>query len=245
MRQLLRRCGMCWVWALLVLGCDRAELPEKAPSGADYFPLESGRYFIYQVDSTAIVFNRETIYQYQERHTITDSFRNEAGGITYLMQRAFRASAEAAWQPLSAWQVRRSGEELVVVEGNTPFVRLAFPVQTGRSWNGNAFNSITGKDNCGDGVRFTCDRYEVTGTGGSVTLSTGLAFNDTIEITEEDVPDVLTIFDVRKSVYAKGVGLVQREVTYYDYCTAGACFGREEIDSGLRYRLTLIEYGTL
>ncbi len=245
MRQVLRRWVGCFAAAIMALGCDRAELPVNPATGTEYFPLQTGRYFIYQVDSTAIVFNVETLYQYQVRHTFSDSFRNEAGGITYVMKREFRSSENTAWQPMEAWQVRSSRDELVAVEGNTPFLRLAFPLQVGQSWNGNAFNSLTGKDNCGDGVRFTCDRYEVTSAGEPVSLSTGLSFDETVEITEEEVPDVLTIYDVRKSFYAKGVGLVLREVTYYDYCTAGACFGREEIDTGLRYRLTLLEHGKL
>lgn len=230
---------------LAMMACDNAEQPLVESRGADYFPLQIGSYSIYDVDSTAILFQVETNYKFQIKHTVTDSFRNSAGGYTYVISRYKRTDETAPWVPAPTWQARVNEREGILIEGNLPFIKIVFPIQTGVAWNGNAQNALKGQESCGDNIRFDCDRYEALIPGEPLELTSGMSFSEVVKVVEQDSPDLISIHDVRYSVYARGVGLIAREQVYLKYCSDNdlGCLGKQQIDEGTRFKMTLTDYG--
>jgi hypothetical protein len=118
----------------------------------------------------------------------------------------------------------------VLVEGNVRFVKLQFPIDAGIEWNGNAMNNIGGDDFCND---LPCDVYEVSEVDPDVLVVLG------------NEPDLLVKYDVRTETYRKDVGLISKEMTVLEYCTTQDCFGKQFVNTGIRYTQTLIDNGQI
>jgi hypothetical protein len=202
--------------------------------GHDYFPLRVGMYSIFDVES--IVYSQfnssdepETA-RYQLQTEVVDSFNNTAGTITYVIHRSTRPNSTAGWEFLDTWSWRIEGEMAVVQEGNTPVVKLAFPLAEGLRWNANAFNALE------------VDHYSITTLGAPLTVNQ-LDFTKTVTVEQEVYDDKVTRKDVRTEVYAKGVGLIRREASELVYCTQQVCLNNQIIESGTIYKQEITEYG--
>lgn len=227
---------------VLVWACtDDTEFISKKDT--DYFPIEVGNYFVYDVEETKYSpIDGQEDFLYQSKILVTDSFQNNTGGITYVIQRANKKVGESQFEYQETWSVRIEPAQVVVSEGNTSFVKLAFPLSAGRKWNGNALNTLGGEESCGDGATFSCDIYEIGDIGFQFDLN-GDLLNETVEVIQNNNTDLIVKQDVRKEVYVRNIGLVYKESTILEYCTVGACIGQQQIEQGLILRQTLNNYG--
>ena len=234
---------MRYAWialVVLIVSCSRRE-PAPLPAVTDYFPLQTRHYSIFLVDSTVITQNVSTTYHYQLQTVLTDSFPNSEGGYTYVMQRSKRSDSTSAWTSMESWSLRATPYEAVVNEGNVAYLKIVGPPGNGVAWNGNAYNVNGGTEKCPDADTFTCDIYEITGFMKAFTAGNGLSFQNTMTVDQNDDED-LTQKDVRSEVYAKGVGLVSRQMNVLEYCTVN-CTEDQFVDTGLIYTQTIIAYG--
>lgn len=227
---------------LLIIGCSEDELPEL-PSDADFFPLLTGNFWVYDVEETQYsVSAGEQNFAYQTKLTVTDSFPNLGGGFTYVIQLSRKNEGESSFAYADTWAVRSEANQIIVEEGGVPFVKLAFPLVAGKKWDGNAFNTLEGEEDCGNGESFTCDLYAVADE--PITFEIGdETFSDAVEVIQNNNQDLIVKQDIRKEVYIRNVGLASRTVTILEYCTVGACIGQQEIENGIVSTQTLIEYG--
>ena len=62
---------------------------------------------------------------------------------------------------------------------------------------------------------------------------------------QDNENDPIVKQDVRKSIYAKSIGLVYREITILEYCTVGNCIGKQIVENGVILKQTLNNYGGL
>lgn len=209
----------------------------------DYFPVQVGAYFIYDIQETRYTpIDGKVDFLYQSKILVTDSFANNAGGTTYVLQRATKVEGESQFKYLDTWSVRREPSQVVVSEGNISFVRLAFPLSKGRQWNGNALNTLGGEENCGDDSTFSCDIYEIGDIGFQFDFH-GEVLNETIEVIQNNNIDLIVKQDVRKEIYVRNIGLVYKESTILEYCTVGSCIGQQQIEKGHVLKQTLVSYG--
>jgi hypothetical protein len=202
-------------------------------SGEDLMPMKVGSFIVYNIDETR--YSEVAPVQksnYQLRVSVIDSFPNDEGTVTYVLTRNKRLSASASWQNIDTWSARPSATEIVVNEQNVSFVKLSFPIKNGSKWNGNKFNTI------GE------DEYTVIAHNEPAVFG-GISFDRTTTVLEEDNDDHIVFLDQRKSVYARGVGLVYRELTQLNYCTLDNCLGQQKINNGLIYKQEISEYGNL
>jgi hypothetical protein len=218
------------ILVIAMASCEPAVDHIIVARGAEYFPLETGAYAIYSVDSTSIRQNIETHYQYQLRVEVKSAFTSGAGNTSFVISRQRRNSATDPWTTAGTWSAWTDVRNAVSVEDNQRFVKLQFPINTGIVWNGNQLNSLEGDDDCGGQ---TCDRYEIT------------EVDPDVVVVQSDVEDTLVKYDVRKEVYRKDVGLIYKEMTVLEYCTQQNCLGNQFVDQGVKYMQTLIENGQL
>ncbi len=201
-------------------------------AGRDYFPLQKGLYQIYNIDSTGYSQTSQPVNrQYQIMVEVTDSFPSSGPSYTYVLSRSIRASEAALWRNLDTWSVKIVNGEAIVSEGNTPYVKLFFPVETGNSWDGNKFNTL-GQDD-----------YDLIDVNKPFTLEHGIIFELTLTVQQELNDDPIVFQDIRKEVYARGVGLIHKEINQLTYCTDDSCLGQQIIESGILYKQEIIEYG--
>ncbi|MEM1320427.1 MAG: hypothetical protein AAGG75_09225 [Bacteroidota bacterium] len=188
--------------------------------GYEYFPLEVGKYTIYQVDSvlfdttgTGVVIDSTQSFI---RETIVDTFVDNSGQTNYRIEREWRRSLGETWTVQDVWTALRSDIRAERVEENFRFVKMVFPLSVGRSWDGNQFIDInTNISVAGETiVPFKNWFYEILSVGepGAVGV---LQFDEVAEITQADAENFI---ELRRSFerYARGVGLIYREMWILD-----------------------------
>jgi hypothetical protein len=216
---------------------------EKRPvlSDFEYFPLLTGSYFEYDVEEIRYALSIPETIQYDLRIVVADSFQNTSGTMTYVLHRAMRPAPGSAWEPLETWSARINGRQVILSEGNVPYVVLNFPAQKGNQWNGNSFNNeispFTGNNE---------DIYMITEVGTSCVFP-GVSYSDCLTIIQEDDEDPVLYVDKRSEQYVRKVGLVMKETIQLKYCTneGQGCLGQQIVEEGVIYKQILKEYGKM
>jgi hypothetical protein len=210
---------------MLIISCSEQEQVEP-DLGMDYFPLQVGNYSIYDVlETTILPSSEENSISYELKLTVTDSVVNEKGEVTYIMVREKRISPSASWQSVETWSATVINNRVVQNESNVSFVKLIFPPSLNLSWDGNQYNDLPyngGIESFYDG---SDTPYFISEMDQPITLSTGFTAETSLTVVQNDYNDVITGIDERKEVYAKGVGLVYKEINQFINCNGTICTG--------------------
>jgi hypothetical protein len=218
------------LFSAVFAGCEGEE-SLKLDSGAAYFPLRKGLYHIYQVNEVRYTTSAEPEdLNYEIMSEVIDSFPSAEGLYTYVMQRSRRWAADDPWEVMDTWSARIGKSELIVSEGNIPFVKMSFPIRQDARWDGNAFNAIGH------------DEYRLTDIQQDMEVG-DKTFEKAITIEQERNEDVVVYNDQRVEMYALDVGLVYKEVIKLNYCTADNCLGQQKVNDGYEMKMIIKEYG--
>ena len=199
--------------------------------GAEYFTFHTGTFQVYDVTETRYSLSEDPVQvSYQLRAEVVDSFPTINNLYTYVIRREKRATASDPWQPVDTWSAREENGQIIVSEGNTPYVKFSSPLAAENVWDGNAYNT------------FGEDQYRYTGIAIPMDLN-GMTFDNTITVEQEDNEDAIVFRDERKEVYALHLGLVYKELIQLNYCTDDVCLGQQMIDQGIEIRMVIKDYG--
>lgn len=217
---------------LLFLGlfwqCSEIKDTDPQSLGSSFFPLNVGDYRIYQVEGIKYALDVDSLFSYQLKESVVDSFINLESGISYKILREKKDDQADVWLFDSLWTARKDEGKAVMVENNVPIVKLTFPIGDSVSWDGNSLN----------------DQFqdEFTMTSVNRPYSDDFAsYNNTATVIQEFLPDLNVNWISRKEVYAESFGLVYKENILLIYNQSA--IGAEIVDSGLRYYQHLVEYG--
>lgn len=183
---------------------------------ADYYPLQVGKYIVYQGDSTVFVGldGRREMRYFQVKDSVDAEVTDAQGRPSFRIRRFTRDSAGMqAWRDNNTFLVTPRPGSIEYVENNLRFIKLRLPIAEGSTWAGNSYINYNSNYAGGNEYNFyqLWDyRYE----------SVGLPFaNDLL-----DVPDAIVINQVddvtgsetrySREVYGKGIGLVYKELLY-------------------------------
>jgi len=214
-----------------VIGCENTyhEInPEQL--GHSFYPLDIGNFRDYKVQyiKYSILGNHDTIH-YFLKEQVVDTFLNQTGEITYLLNRYKKTYDTLSWTLDSVWTVSKSNTNLVVIENNIPFVKLVFPVKDEKSWDGNAFNILD------EELYFYEDTFQSTIIDDNTYT--------TLKVVQQNNPDPIVTTEIRNEIYAENIGLIYKESIILHYCTENECLGDKIIEKGSDYRQELIGYG--
>jgi hypothetical protein len=200
-------------------------------SDYDYFPLESGRYIIYDVQEQQYALNAaHTLRSYQLKEVTGSVYSDVTGQPAYRLLRYRRSTQTQPWQADSIWSARMVNNEAIRTENGLDFVKLIVPVRDQLSWNGNRYN-IRGQDDYI--VRNSKQPYRVFDK----------QFNETVTVVEQN-DSTLVSQDKRIDVYAKGIGLIYKERVQVQFCSSSpACIGTYQIEYGIRQIYRINAYG--
>lgn len=217
---------------LFLAACDGSD-PSPLADNPDYFPLTGGTYQIYDVHTKAY-FEGGIIEEatYEMKTEMTDSFPSGDGAYTYVIHRSTRSSPEDSWQPLDIWSARKDRDDLIITEGNIPYVKIKGPYLNEMAWNGNAYNNL-GED------EYVLQQVDVPRE------LNGISFEKTLMIEQERNDDVIVFTDQREEIYAADAGLVYKKVMQLHYCTDDVCLGQQKVDQGIEMTMTIKEYGKM
>lgn len=240
-----------WVTLLVVMaGCTEPAAPDPAMMGYQYYPLAVGDYRIYHVTDIRIQFDKADTSRYQVREIVKSSFLDQTNALNYRIERSKRPNSSSRWDADSVFVVSKSLTNVILTKDNTKRVKLVFPVKNGKTWLGDAYNSIGDFENIDQTE--PKEPYTYTAVGEPFTLdaaqlvynTTALHFDTTATVIQGEPKRDIIAIDDRKEVYAAGVGLVYR--LFYRALLCGEETGCSSyIKDGNERHEVLMEHGKL
>lgn len=213
---------------LIINGCGERETFDPYPlaeSQYAYFPLETGKYVVYRVDSIVYDFAvgggilRDSSRTFVKEIT-GDTLRDQTGQLLYAIERYERKNADEPWTLKSIGTAARTASQAIRTEDNLRFLKLVFPLSRSSEWDGNLWIDKNREiEIAGERMRpFTNWQYEVDSIDVQAVVG-AFAFDSTLVVTEADDKNIIErrLSRVR---YAKHVGLVWKEQWILDsqYC---------------------------
>ena len=155
--MLLRFCFPALIFLTISACNDRVTLdPEPTDlSQFAYFPLQTGKYTVYQVDSIVYDFAQgggtvRDSFRTFVKEIIADTLRDQTGLLQYSIERYERKSDTADWILKSITTAARTTTQAIRTEDNFRFLKLIFPLDTRSEWDGNVWieraSSLTGTE---------------------------------------------------------------------------------------------------
>ena len=198
-----------------LLSCEnKIEDFDPGSGGREYFPLEVGNSWTYQLDS--IIYDNkgsrvDTISQVL-REDITESYTDPSGDTAYRVAR-YRQKTNGLWEVTDIWSASLDDRLAYRTEENLRFAKLSFPVEEGVAWDGNAFmdEEVIVKV-AGEPIRVYQNWGDYRYVSAGVSESIGdLSFDAVCTVEQVDLEDKITRrYSMEK--YAAGVGLIYREM---------------------------------
>ena len=228
---------------LLVLASCSSNENGQVASDLDYYPLRVGKTWLYDVEEsstlrTSCPDNGVTTSTYEWQMKVVDSFPNTDRGLTYSIQNSKRTKPTDAWTPVSTWTAQVINSKIIVNESNINYVKLVIPLTANLTWNGNLFNTrieLNGSNQ---------DNYVATLVGQPYKNSSGVSFDRTVTVVQNDEQNNIIYRDSRLEVYAYQVGLVYKESFLLNYFANSQlpCYAQKKTQQGTTFKQSLKEF---
>jgi hypothetical protein len=212
---MMKRSFLLFLLAALAFGCQEVKDPFQLPeyNDAPYYPLEIGRFWEYQVDST-IYDPIEPVYfsSTQVREEVVDTFLDLQNHPWYRIERFERASDTLPWEIKQVVAATIRGNEALRLEDDLTFVKLHFPLTPFKSWNGNKYFDPSTV------IFISSEPLEMFKSWDYRVLATGapdMGYSDVIAIQQAGSENLLERrYSLEK--YARDTGLIFRELEILD-----------------------------
>jgi len=219
----------------LINSCsDDTVLPSKAALYAGFYPLQQGSWIAYDVDSIVHLDNDDYYdldtsiesYHFQVKEQIDSSFIDGVGELTYRISRYRRLNDTLPWSFMNLWTAKRTLSSVQRVEDNIRYVKMAFPIDKRKTWNGNAYNMFEEED------------YSYADIYSSLSMG-GFTFDSTVTVVQNDfVSNINRI--LKKEIYANHIGMIYKQRDSLN--TLNLPSGSVLILNGFEYKLTVNSY---
>jgi hypothetical protein len=181
--------------------------------GTDFFPLEVGNTWIYQLDSITYDNNGNKIdtISIQVKETITEQFIDQEGNDVYRVARAWLKND--IWVTSDIWSASIDEKLAYRTEENLRFAKMSFPIVEGNTWDGNAFidEQIIVKI-AGEPIRVYQNWGDYSYTNVDQSENIGDIFYPSVcTVNQVDLEDKITRRYAEEK-YAKGIGLVYKKM---------------------------------
>lgn len=204
--------------------CSQENFEMQNPRISDYFPLQTGKFITYKMDSTSPArFGSDTVVRsYQVRYMVDQVIKDGEDRDAYRVYRQIRPlnSAGEFTDDLTFTATPIGEQQMLWMENNQRFSKLYFPINEGFSWKGNSYINTDAPEN----LYMNDWQYTYENVGGSVTIN-GKTFDNTITVNHIDEerpsgpfsPDVIKVIIFSREIYAKDIGLIYRNSAYLEW----------------------------
>lgn len=223
---------------LFFVACERVveTLPETDKS---YYPIVQNKYRVYQVDS--IVYDEYNCSiqtkSYQVKEVTGASMIDGEGQIAHRLERYRRATASDSWTLVGIWSEKVEDNQVQRVENNQRFVKMVFPVEETKKWDGIVYiRRDTLVPIRGGAIDLYKDWEQFTYKGvdqSYLDTTSNIVYPATVQIIQVDKTNNI---ERRYSteVYAKNIGLIYKKMQILDsQCRTPRCSGQSDIASCL------------
>jgi len=198
----------------------------------NYFPLETGKYSVYEVDY--INYNDFTgtvdTNHFYLKELIGIADLDNSGNLYYRLERYTKQNfTDPNWQFTQVWAMQQQNGKAYRIEDNQRFINIDFPVYVNKTWNGlthirkDTFISIPGGT---IDVYKDWENFKITALHQTDIIS-GINLDSVMTILRADkINNIERRYSVEK--YAKNIGLVFKQDTILDTQCNGdlsACIG--------------------
>lgn len=207
-----------FIFLLFSCSDNTIEDPDESIYGYEYFPLEVGYKWEYQVDSVLIVqggisniFSTSFIQE-----EVVELLSDDGEEMIYKMERRFRENQDAEWKLRDVWQISKNNSMATKTEENLKFIKLVFPATKGKRWDGNVFfDSNKEFAVASNGIAIYQDwNYKIEETEISRTYNE-VEYPKVLHVLHIDEESLITK-RFSEEFYAEDVGLVERSMRIFD-----------------------------
>jgi hypothetical protein len=183
----------------LIISCKKNDSTATVDSTNNYFPIDIGHTWIYDVDSIGYDDNTgatviDSSHHYQYKETITENFIDAEGKPSQKLARYYRKNDTDTWVTANVWVIKRDNLRAEKIQENVRFVKLIFPLSVNSFWNGNIFNNIGS------------DKYFVDNFDQPATVN-GIYYDKTLKVRRDS--SINAIEEIRQfEIYARNIGLI-------------------------------------
>ncbi|HRP55781.1 hypothetical protein [Agriterribacter sp.] len=188
----------------------------------DYYPLEVGKYIVYQMDSTVFVNfdTHEEVHSYQVKDIVDAEIADNLGRPSYRIRRMIRDSAGMdPWVDNATFMITPLKRSIEVVENNLRFIKLTSPVKENYYWRGNSYiNAVNELD------YLAFWDYTYTSVGQPFSLD-NISVENTVTVLQNDystgdpslAPTQAASKNYSIEIYGKDIGLIYKDFIYWLY----------------------------
>ena len=210
------------LFSFIITACGSNESETLPNRGKEYYPLTIGQTAIFDLDS--VIYDplptgiKIDTYRWQAREVLSDTARAKTGQLTYIIDRSIKTAASLNWTPRETFGASLTGDYALLSENNLTYIKFPTYFDVGTNWDGNIFNDVSTKlDVAGEILEPFSKRwtFEVISYGKAEKIGTK-DYPDVLTIRAQSDPAILTEKRYSLEKYAKGVGLVHREIKILD-----------------------------
>ena len=217
------------VVVIFFTACKKESEEFKTISISDYAPLTVGKYVTYSLDSLVYInFGATEAHRFYEvKYLTADSLTDLLGRKAFRIVRYKRTLPSGTFTPDNTFLAVNTGTSFEFTENNLRYLKLTQPIKNDRTWKGNSAIDVT---SVGTDLQYLADwdytykDVEQPKKIGTYNLTNTITVNQIDESVNLPVipagqPNQTNIAskDFSKEIYAKGIGLVQREFVHFEY----------------------------
>lgn len=190
---------------LALFSCKKKTI-EEFDNGRKYYPLQTGNWVIYEVDSIVYDGFNQTVdtIAFELKVRIGTEFVDGEGNQAFEIERSYKLTDSSDFSIADVWVANYTAGGVEQVEENKRYVKMALPPLLSSTWDGNAKNTDA---SWMYHYRFIHDQQTVNGLNFDSVCSV-------IQFDDEDI--ILTQRQYIEEQYAAGVGLVYHRRIWLD-----------------------------
>jgi len=214
---------------IIITSCKKQKVTTR-DLGYDYYPTAVGDFKIYEVDS--LVFNDFTLvtdtYHFYYKD-LTESEFIDAGQRKIKRMERYKSIDQKNWAILKVWTSMKDNFQVEENIDNIRLVKLVFPIDMGKAWDGNALNSLDEES-----FQFVTAKTDTT--------INGIKLPQTQKVNQVYKTDPLQLnTEIAFEHYAPNIGLVNKYEKFVKRFTTGVP-GDPIIDSGYVLSMKIKSY---
>ena len=196
---------------------------------SDYAPLTVGKYVTYSLDSLVYInFGATEAHRFYEvKYLTADTLKDLMGRKAFRIIRYIRSLPTGIFTPDNTFVAVNTGTSFEFTENNLRYLKLTLPIKNDRTWKGNSAIDVT---SIGSDLQYLANwDYTYSEVDQAKKIGT---FNLTSTVTVKEIDESVNLpvvppgqpnqtniasKDYSQEIYAKGIGLVQRNFIHFEY----------------------------
>lgn len=231
MKKCIKLLAFIAVPLTVLLGSCEKKDDFKSDPLTDYVSITPGKYITYKMDSLRFTdFGQSEVTISYEAKDVVDGPLEGMEPNTWRIIRYFRpwgSTNEGAWVPQHAYSVTITNDGVKMLEDNLTYTKLKLPIREGLSWLGNALlpqHPLAGRFQFSNDGNMRDWEYSYENVD-MPTIIDDVEYPNTITVFQVDdsqnapvtEPDLIGYLNYSTETYAKGIGLISREMTMWEY----------------------------